>query len=168
MEEKGIVAVCRLPPPLDMPPGVVWLAVTNRFGNQPLKTSQVCVSTQMCDGWMSNVCYRPLGSLIDWSIQHTSHISHIRGRFPKRLVMANHTAPGGMSLHQGWTAFTPNVTGRHDSIQSQRRDVYQVTFVARKTCCKIWHVVTGERVHKDLQYNTMQHFRLSWNIGTLR
>ena len=29
----------------DMPPGVVWLAVTSRFGNQPLKTSQVGVST---------------------------------------------------------------------------------------------------------------------------
>ena len=45
----------------------VWagLAVTSRFGNLSVMTSQVGVSTWMCDGQMSSVCYSPLGGLIN-------------------------------------------------------------------------------------------------------
>ena len=50
-----------------MPQGVVCLAVTSLYGNLPLMTSQVGVSTEMCDGQMSDVCYSPLGRLVDWS-----------------------------------------------------------------------------------------------------
>ena len=55
-----------------------------------------------------------------------------------------------------YRAFRPDASGRHDSIQSQCRDAYQGTFVARKICGKIWNVQrherpgTGERVHEDL------------------
>ena len=35
------------------------------FKNLPLMTSQVGVSTEMYDGQMSNVCYGPLGRLLD-------------------------------------------------------------------------------------------------------
>ena len=48
------------------------LAVTSRFENVPLMTSQVGVYTYMCDGYMPT-----------WDV--------IRGRFSNKLVTANHT-----------------------------------------------------------------------------
>ena len=54
---------------------------------------------------MSNVCYSPLGRLVDWSIQHTSYVDtptcDVRsGTFWKRLWMANHT-------HTWWCNMSP-------------------------------------------------------------
>ena len=50
----------------------------------------------MWDGWMSNVCYSPLGRLVDRPIQHTPRwtrplVTSGEADFPQQLVRANHT-----------------------------------------------------------------------------